>query len=109
MKHSTDRIKSKLRKEDTVKVIAGKEIGKTGRILKIDRAKGRVLVEGLNLAKKAIKARKQNEKGGIKEVEIPIHLSNVMIVCKKCGVTRIGFKFKDEKKIRICRKCGEEL
>ncbi len=101
--------KCKLKKEDTVKVLAGKDVGKTGRILKIDRTKGRVLVEGLNLVKKAIKPKSQNEKGGIKELEASIHISNVMIVCKKCGVTRIGYNFKNKKKIRICRKCGDVL
>jgi large subunit ribosomal protein L24 len=101
--------KCKLRKEDTVKIIAGKEVGKTGRVLKIDREKGRILVEGLNLVKKAIKPKSQNEKGGIKEIESPIHISNVMIMCKKCGVTRVGFEFKNNKKVRICRKCGDVL
>ena len=101
--------KCKLKKEDTVKILTGKDVGKTGRILKIDRAKGRVLVEGLNIVKKAIKPKSQNDKGGIKELEAPIHISNVMIMCKKCGVTRIGYDFKNKKKIRICRKCGDVL
>ncbi len=109
MKQTQNATKCKLRKEDTVKVIAGKEVGKTGRILKIDRVKGRLLVEGLNLVKKAIKPKKQNEKGGIKEIEAPISISNVMIMCKKCGITRIGYTFKNKKKTRICRKCGDEL
>jgi large subunit ribosomal protein L24 len=101
--------KCKLKKEDTVKILTGKEVGKTGRILKIDREKGRVLVEGLNLVKKAIKPKSQTEKGGIKEIEAPFHISNVMIMCKKCGVTRVGFEFKNNKKVRICRKCGDVL
>jgi large subunit ribosomal protein L24 len=109
MKQAQNEVKCKLKKEDTVKVISGKEVGKTGRILKIDRVKGRLLVEGLNLVKKAIKPKKQKEKGGIKEIEAPIHISNVMIMCKKCGITRIGYTLKNKKKMRICRKCGDEL
>ncbi|MEJ2662660.1 MAG: 50S ribosomal protein L24 [Spirochaetia bacterium] len=109
MKQKQAVMKCKLKKEDTVKVIAGKEVGKTGRILKIDRTKGRVLVEGLNLVKKAIKPKKQNDKGGIKEIEASISISNVMIMCKKCGITRVGFDFKNDKKTRVCRKCGDEL
>lgn len=101
--------KIKLRKDDQVKVIAGKDKGKTGKILKVDRVKGKVLVQGLNMAKKAKKARKQDEKGGIIELEIPLNASNVMIMCKKCGPTRIGYKMMKDDKARICRKCGEVL
>jgi len=101
--------KVKLKKEDTVKVVTGKDIGKTGRVLKIDRTNSRIVVEGLNIVKKAKKKRKQNDKGGIVEIEAPLHISNVMIMCKKCGATRIGYKINDKQKIRICRKCGERL
>ncbi len=99
----------KLKKNDQVKVITGKNKGKGGRILKVDRDKGRVIVEGVNMVKKAMKKRKQNDRGGIIEVEASLHISNVMIVCKKCGPTRIGIKFEGEKKVRICKKCGETL
>ena len=108
--------KFKLKKEDNVHIIAGKDKGKRGRILKILRDKDRVLVEGLNMVKKAKKRRNQQDRGGIVEIEAPLHYSNVMIVCKKCGPTRIGYKCgeKDSKtgktvKTRICRKCGEAL
>ncbi len=99
----------KLKRDDTVKIIKGKDRGKSGRILRIDHEKKRIIVEGLNIVKKAMKQRKQNEKGGIKEIEASIAAANVMIVCKKCGPTRIGYKLADEKKIRICRKCGDQL
>jgi large subunit ribosomal protein L24 len=99
--------KFKLKKEDTVEVIAGKDKGKRGRILKILRDKDRIVVEGLNLVKKAKKKRKQSDRGGIVEIEAALHSSNLMIVCKKCGPTRIGYKFEGDKKIRVCRKCGE--
>jgi large subunit ribosomal protein L24 len=101
--------KIKLRKDDTVQVIAGKEKGKKGRIVKIDRDKGRLIIEGLNMVKKAMKKRKQTDKGGITEIEAPLAVSNVMIVCKKCGPTRIGYKIAGEAKTRVCRKCGEVL
>ncbi|MCL2440848.1 MAG: 50S ribosomal protein L24 [Treponema sp.] len=101
--------KFKLRKEDTVEVIAGKDRGKRGRVLKIMRDADRIVVEGVNIVKKAKKKRKQSDRGGIVEVEAPLHSSNLMVVCKKCGPTRIGFKFDNENKIRICRKCGEVL
>jgi large subunit ribosomal protein L24 len=112
--------KYKLKKDDTVQIIAGKDKGKRGRILKILRDKDRVLVEGANIVKKAKKRKNQQDRGGIIEIEAPIHSSNLMIVCKKCGPTRIGYKIDEDNKesgskepggskIRVCRKCGEAL
>ena len=101
--------KFKLKKEDTVEIIAGKDKGKRGRILKILREKDRVVVEGANIVKKNVKRRKQQDRGGIIEVEAAIHSSNVMIVCKKCGPSRIGYKLEEKTKTRVCRKCGEVL
>jgi large subunit ribosomal protein L24 len=101
--------KFKLKKVDTVQIIAGKDKGKKGRILKILRDKDRVIVEGANLVKKAQKRKSQQDRGGIVEVEAAIHSSNVMIVCKKCGPVKIGFKIDGDKKTRVCRKCGEAL
>jgi large subunit ribosomal protein L24 len=102
--------KFRLKKEDTVEVIAGKDKKKRGRILKILRDKDRVVVEGINIVKKAKKRRNQQDRGGIVEIEAAIHVSNVAVVCKKCGgPTRIGYKFEGDNKIRICKKCGEAL
>ena len=101
--------KFKLRKEDTVKIIAGKDKGKRGRVLKILRDKDRIVVEGANIVKKAKKRRNQQDRGGIIEISAAIHYSNVAIVCKKCGPTRIGYKIEGEEKNRVCRKCGETL
>ena len=108
--------KFKLKKEDTVEIIAGKDKGKRGRILKILRDKDRVVVEGANIVKKAKKRRNQQDRGGIVEIEAAIHSSNLMIVCKKCGPTRIGYKSGGEDaktgrpvKTRVCKKCGEAL
>jgi len=99
--------KYKIKKEDTVEIIAGKDKGKRGRILKIIRDKDRVVVEGINIVKKAQKKKSQSDRGGIIEIEAALHCSNVAMVCKKCGPTRIGFKVEGKSKTRICRKCGE--
>ena len=101
--------KFKLKKEDTVQITTGKDKGKRGRVLKILREKDRVVVEGANLVKKAKKRKNKQDRGGIIEVEAAIHYSNVAIVCKKCGPTRIGYKIDGESKVRICKKCGEAL
>jgi large subunit ribosomal protein L24 len=99
----------KLRKNDTVKVIAGREKGKTGRIVTIDREKMRAVVEGLNMVKKAMKQKKQNQKGGITSVEAPLPVGKLMIMCSKCGPTRIGYRVDEKGKKRVCRKCGGDL
>lgn len=99
----------KIKKDDTVQVIAGKDKGKRGKVLKILREKNRVVVEGVNIVKKAMKRRSQQDRGGIVEIEAGLHISNIMIVCKKCGPTRIGYKIDGSKKVRVCRKCGEAL
>ncbi|MCP5514059.1 MAG: 50S ribosomal protein L24 [Spirochaetales bacterium] len=104
-----EKVKYKLKKDDLVKIVTGKEKGKSGKIVRIDRIKGRVIVSGLNMIKKAKKPRKQGEKGGIVEIEAPIDISNVMIVCKKCGPTRIGVEISGDNKVRKCKKCGEVL
>ena len=101
--------KFKIRKDDTVELIAGKDKGKRGAVVRVIRDKDRVIVAGVNLVKKAMRKKSQQDRGGIVEIEAPIHISNVMIVCKKCGPTRIGYKIDGSKKIRVCRKCGEAL
>ncbi len=102
-------MKTRLKKGDQVQIITGKDKGKKGRILRIDRISGRVVVEGLNMVKKTQRPKNQNDKGGIIEIEAPIQASNVMVLCKKCGTTRIAMKIDDGKKARVCRKCGEAL
>ena len=101
--------KFKIRKDDTVELIAGKDKGKRGAVVRVLRDKDRVIVAGVNLVKKAMRKKSQQDRGGIVEIEAPIHISNVMIVCKKCGPTRIGYKIDGSKKTRVCRKCGEAL
>jgi large subunit ribosomal protein L24 len=102
-------VKTKLKKEDTVQIIHGKDRGKTGKVIKIDNTKGRVFVQGLNLVKKAVKPKKQGDKGGIIDIEAGVDISNVKIMCKKCGPSRIGYKIDGDKKSRICKKCGDVL
>ena len=101
--------KFKIRKDDTVQVIAGKDKGKTGNVVRVLPAKNAVIVSGINIVKKAMKKRSQQDQGGIVEIEAPLNISNVAIVCKKCGPTRIGYKLDGDKKLRVCRKCGETL
>jgi len=102
-------VKTKLKKGDQVQIITGKDKGKKGRVLRIDRITERVIVESLNMVKKTQRPKNQNDKGGIIEIEAAIAASNVMVVCKKCGPTRLGIKVIGDKKTRVCRKCGEAL
>jgi len=102
----------RIRKNDQVKVIAGKDLSKTGRVLRVIPEKRKVLVEGVSFLKRHTRPNpSKNIKGGIVEREAPIDISNVMIVCGSCGkTTRVGQSFLgDGKKIRVCRKCGGSL
>lgn len=98
-----------VKKGDKVKVIAGKDKGKEGEILKAFPAESRVIVKGVNIIKKHVRPSQDNPQGGIIEKEAPIHSSNVMIVCKKTGKpSRIGKRILDNgKKVRYCKKSGE--
>jgi large subunit ribosomal protein L24 len=109
MAQAVDYKKYKLRKDDNVEVITGKDKGKHGRILKILRNKNRAVIEGVNTVKKAQKRRSQNDRGGIIEIEAPIDISNIMIVCRKCGPVRVAYKLEGTTKTRVCKKCGEAL
>jgi large subunit ribosomal protein L24 len=98
-------------KEDTVEVIAGRDRGKRGRVLDVDRENGRILVEHVMMIKKHVRPNPQKQiKGGIAEREAAIHLSNVMLVCPACGPSRAGVLVsEDGVKTRICRKCEQPL
>ena len=99
-----------IRKDDKVVVLSGKDKGKQGKILTADPKAAKVIVEGVNVATKHQKARKQGEEGGIIKVETPIYASKVQLVCPKCGkATRVGHKITDGKKVRVCKKCGAEI
>jgi large subunit ribosomal protein L24 len=103
--------KSHIRKDDKVKVIVGKDQGKIGKVLKVDRKKNRILIEKINMVKRHSKPSNQNRQGGIIEKEMPIQSSNVMVMCGKCvGPARIKMqRLEDGKKIRVCVKCNEAL
>ena len=93
-----------------MEVLAGKDKGKRGSVVRIIPKKDKVIVSGVNIVKKAMKRRSQQDQGGIVEVEAPLHISNVGVVCKKCGrPVKIGYKIDGDKKVRVCRKCGETL
>ena len=98
----------KIKKGDTVKVIAGKDKGKEGKVSAVDVKNGTVTVEGVNMHTKHTKPSAQNQNGGIITQEGPIHISNVMLVVKG-QVTRVGFKVEDGKKVRIAKKNGSVI
>ncbi len=101
----------RLKKNDTVKILAGKDKGVTGKIIKVDTENDRVYVQGANMVSKAMKKRNQQDKGGITQIEAPIHASNVALVVNKKGETsKVGYK-KDENgnKVRYAKKTGEVI
>lgn len=104
-----ERIPTRLKKGDTVLVVAGREKGKTGRLLRVIPEKNRATVERLNMVKRHRKGAGPQQVGGIIEKESPIHLSNLMLVCERCNKpTRIGSKrLADGTATRTCRRCGE--
>ncbi|MCI7607192.1 MAG: 50S ribosomal protein L24 [Spirochaetales bacterium] len=98
----------RLKKDDTVKIIAGKDKGLTGKIVKVDPVNERVIVQGANMVKKTMKKQNAQDKGGIVEVEAPIHVSNVALVSKG-SVSKVGYKMENGKKVRYAKKTGEVL
>lgn len=98
----------KIKKGDTVEVIAGSDKGRTGKVIRVDSAKGRVLVEGVNMVTKHTKPSAANQNGGIIHQEAPLDISNVMVVVDG-QKTRVGFEVRDGKKVRIAKKTGEIL
>jgi large subunit ribosomal protein L24 len=105
------RDKCHIKKDDKVKVITGKDKGKIGKVLKVDRKKDRLLVENINVVKRHTRPSAQNRQGGIVESEAPISWSNAMLMCNKCmHPIRVQMKTLDDgKKVRACRKCGEVI
>ncbi|OGW51044.1 MAG: 50S ribosomal protein L24 [Nitrospirae bacterium RBG_19FT_COMBO_42_15] len=103
--------KIKIKKGDRVKVIAGKELDKEGKVFMVFPVKNRLLIEKLNLIKRHTKPTQQQQQGGIIEKEASIHISNVMLVCPKCSKpTRVGYKILEGgDKMRACKKCGEVI
>ena len=100
----------KIRKGDTVKVLSGNDKGKTGEVLEVIPKTEKIIVKGVNVRKKHVKARKQGEESGIISVECAIHSSKVNVVCPKCGkAVKVGYKMEKDEKVRVCRKCEAKL
>lgn len=102
---------AKVRKNDTVQVLAGRERGKQGKISRVLPKEQRVVIDGVNIRKRHTKPRRQGEQGGIIEFPAPLHISNVAVVCAKCGrATRVGFReLADGTKVRYCKRCDEVI
>ncbi len=101
----------KLKKGDRVRVISGKDVGKEGEITRVYPEAERVIVDGVNIAKRHQRAQGQTMQGGIIDKDMPLHISNVAIICSGCDrPTRVGYRFgTDGKKVRVCRKCGKDI
>ncbi len=101
----------KIKTGDKVKVISGKDKGKVGTVLRAIPKENRVVVQGVNIVKRAMRPTQKNPQGGFMEFEAPIYVSKVMLICPSCGKpTRVGYKFIEKngkrKKVRVCKKCG---
>jgi len=100
----------KIKKNDTVKMLGGKDRGKTGKVLRVVPEEGKVIVENLNLVKKHNRPRREGEKGQRVEVPRKVSVSSVALVCPKCGkATRVGYSISGEHKTRVCKKCKAEI
>ena len=100
----------KIKKNDTVLIISGKDKGKKGKILQVFSGLNKILVEGVNAVKKHRRAKNEKEKGQVVEIFKPISASNAKLVCPKCGqATRVGYRLTEKSKDRICKKCEQEI
>jgi large subunit ribosomal protein L24 len=100
----------KIRKNDTVKILIGKDSGKTGKVERVFTKKGQVVVAGMNIAKRHIKKGITGNEGTTLDIPKPLNISNVGLVCPNCKkVTRVGYKKDGENKLRICKKCDKEI
>ncbi|MFC1662772.1 50S ribosomal protein L24 [Patescibacteria group bacterium] len=99
-----------IRKDDNVKIIYGKDRGKQGKVLQVLPKNGRIVIDGLNVALKNVRARRENEKGQVVKYNAPMDLSNVQLVCPKCNKpTRVGHQVINKKKERVCKKCKQVI
>ena len=100
-----------IKKGDTVRVLSGKDKGKEGQVVRSLPSKQRVVVEKVNMVKKAMRPTQQNPQGGIMSVEAPIHVSNVMVICPECKQpTRVSHRVNEAgKKVRVCKTCGKDI
>ena len=100
----------KIKKGDQILVISGKDRGRKNKIIRVFPKEGKVIVEGINLRKKHVKPKKSGEKGQIVETPAPLNVSDLKLICSKCGKpTRVGYKMEGKRKYRICKKCNQEI
>lgn len=100
----------KIKNNDTVLIISGKDRGKKAKVIKVLPEENKVIVEGINLKKRHTKPKKQGEKGQIVEIAAPFNVSNVKLICPKCKKpTRVGYRVTEKNKYRICKKCQQEI
>jgi len=100
----------KIKKGDMVKILAGKDSGKTGKVLAVNPTKEKIIVEGANMFKKHKRPKRQGEKGEVVNVSRPMDASNALLVCPRCGQpTRVGYKLEAGKKLRSCKKCKSAI
>lgn len=101
----------KIKKNDNILVIKGKDRNKTGKVIGILPEKGKVMVGGVNIIKRHRRPRKAGEKGQILSVEAPLRVENIMVICPKCGKpSRVGYKkLENGEKVRVCKKCDQEI
>ncbi len=100
----------KIKKNDKVKILAGKDKGKTSTIVKVFPKRGKVLVEGINIAKKHVRPTKKMPQGGTIDLPVPVDISNVSLICPKCEKsTKVGYMISAKKKNRICKKCKQVI
>lgn len=100
----------KIKKGDQVLIIAGKDRLRKGKVIKVLTKQGKLIIEGLNLAKRHRRPRREGEKGQIVEIPTPLDPSNVKFICPKCGKpVRVGYKVNGKRKLRVCKKCGGEI
>lgn len=100
----------RIKKGDNVQVLSGNDKGKTGEVLEVNPKADKIIVKGVNVRKKHVKARRQGEEGGIIAVECAIPSSKVNVVCPKCGkATKVGYSMEKDQKVRVCKKCGTTI
>jgi large subunit ribosomal protein L24 len=100
----------KIKKGDTILITAGKDRGRKAKVITVFPQRGKIVAEGINLRKKHIKPKKSGEKGQIVELPGPFDISDVKLICPKCGKSiRVGYKIEGKKKYRACKKCGQEI
>ena len=100
----------KIKTNDKVKILSGKDKGKIGKVVQVFPEEGKLVVEGMNLIKKHLKTQSKKEKGQVLELAAPFFSGKAQLVCPKCEKgDRVGYKIENDKKIRVCRKCGQSI